>query len=698
MALGLRGGSGQQPLRQMCGRLFLKVREELNHTNYYHSLWKDMATILDGEFEMNAMDITKIERARDQAECFLMHLSAQGMTVEQFFQYAAQARLYTIVDLFNYERKPLVFSRQPFHEMNVVDGEPAEFLVEARGFPPPSYQWFSDGHGKIEGATSSRLYFPSVSPSDAGKYFCVASNSPYGSFPVESESAKLVVLRAKPMEIKEQPNSFTVSQGGNASMKCEVWGDGPVLYQWLKDEVELSDGPHISGSQCNELRIYKVDSREWTGCYSCRIQRNDEVLYTVDATLQLSRDGPVKHYTATDKVALLMGAGDYRSDRELTAPEKDVQSLAKIFTSLNFKVVSLYNLTKLEMEAAIDEFKFLVGKGVYCVFYFCGHGFEASNHCFLVPPDAPQGYDYRHCLSADHILFNIFLPRWPRVCCMILDICRKNREGPNKPRIVHKDIQAGSHIVCYGTSQGLAAYEERKHGILVNHLKTILLQDMGIESVFQKLREEISHDPKLQQKNLDDKKKFRQIPEVLTNLWEPDRSFHDPIVYSGHTSAFLTRNAIWEKAHEKPDDREITVPFGDFNVKIRLNFQQEFSNVLKIYLSVIDPGPTFSCQAYISAIPQDVQTKAEAVRIRSGTKMALCQNYVRLYDIQRLKADMTIQIEVNCQMDFGVQERKVIEENLGLPLVSRLQLWRNRRVVMGPTELEEEVDNDEDEN
>ena len=54
---------------------------------------------------------------------------------------------------------------------------------------------------------------------------------------------------------------------------------------------------------------------------------------------------------------------------------------------------------------------------------------------------------------------------------------------------------------------------------------------------------------------------------------------------------------------EKPESRELSFPFDGFTVKVQLDFQQEFSNMLKVYVSVIDPGPTTECLAYVSAVP-----------------------------------------------------------------------------------------------
>ena len=52
-----------------------------------------------------------------------------------------------------------------------------------------------------------------------------------------------------------------------------------------------------------------------------------------------------------DKVALLIGNKNYRqSTLKLNTPENDAQDLAGVLRSAGFKVVSLVNLNKTEME------------------------------------------------------------------------------------------------------------------------------------------------------------------------------------------------------------------------------------------------------------------------------------------------------------------------------------------------------------
>lgn len=68
---------------------------------------------------------------------------------------------------------------------------------------------------------------------------------------------------------------------------------------------------------------------------------------------------------ATDKVALLIGNLTYRNHPQLKAPMVDVYDLTNLLRQLNFKVVSLLDLTESEMRNAVEEFLSLLHKGVY---------------------------------------------------------------------------------------------------------------------------------------------------------------------------------------------------------------------------------------------------------------------------------------------------------------------------------------------
>lgn len=70
-------------------------------------------------------------------------------------------------------------------------------------------------------------------------------------------------------------------------------------------------------------------------------------------------------FAATDKVALLIGNMNYWNHPRLKAPMVDVYELTNLLRQMDFKVVSLLDLTESEMRNAVDEFLLLLDRGVY---------------------------------------------------------------------------------------------------------------------------------------------------------------------------------------------------------------------------------------------------------------------------------------------------------------------------------------------
>ena len=93
----------------------------------------------------------------------------------------------------------------------------------------------------------------------------------------------------------------------------------------------------------------------------------------------------------SDKVALLIGNKHYHvQSLQLNTPENDCQDLAGILRSADFKVVSLVNLTKQEMDNAITYFMELIGPNVYSLFFFAGHGFELHQMNYMMAVDCSR--------------------------------------------------------------------------------------------------------------------------------------------------------------------------------------------------------------------------------------------------------------------------------------------------------------------
>ncbi|KFP32953.1 Mucosa-associated lymphoid tissue lymphoma translocation protein 1, partial [Colius striatus] len=124
------------------------------------------------------------------------------------------------------------------------------------------------------------------------------------------------------------------------------------------------------------------------------------------------------------KIALLVGNNHYQHHPNLMAPVTDVFELSLLLEQLGFQVVSLLDLNKAEMVAAVSRFLQLLGKGVYAVFYYAGHGYEHLGRNYMVPVDAPQPYAPENCISVQRILQKM-QQQQTALNLILLDTCRK---------------------------------------------------------------------------------------------------------------------------------------------------------------------------------------------------------------------------------------------------------------------------------
>ena len=127
-----------------------------------------------------------------------------------------------------------------------------------------------------------------------------------------------------------------------------------------------------------------------------------------------------------DKVALLIGNKQYRLEkyRNLKTPETDISDLTHILTSLNFKCVSLINLTKDEVDQAFQYFLTLLGPGVYALFFFAGHGFEMAHSQYLMGTEASAHHNPNLCICA-HSLKEKMKEVGAKLSILLLDMCRE---------------------------------------------------------------------------------------------------------------------------------------------------------------------------------------------------------------------------------------------------------------------------------
>lgn len=137
-------------------------------------------------------------------------------------------------------------------------GQTKSFSVNATGSSPITYQWyFNTTSNAITSATNNFYSINSIKSSDAGSYYCKATNS-CGS---ATTSQITLYVRTAPV-ISAQTSSATrcVGQGQNFSVTAS--GSPTPTYQWYKDDVA------ISGATNNAFAISVVAATD-AGNYQC---------------------------------------------------------------------------------------------------------------------------------------------------------------------------------------------------------------------------------------------------------------------------------------------------------------------------------------------------------------------------------------------------------------------------------------------
>jgi uncharacterized repeat protein (TIGR03803 family) len=162
---------------------------------------------------------------------------------------------------------PPVITLQPANQF-VLPGGTALFSVAAIGNLPFLYRWQHDGTNladglNVSGATASRLVISNAGVSDAGIYSAIISNSA-GS----TVSTGAVFVIVTPPSIVTQPFHQVVALGGTASFTVVADGTAPLSFLWQRNNTNVSNGGHYSGSTTPTLTISGADTND-AASYRC---------------------------------------------------------------------------------------------------------------------------------------------------------------------------------------------------------------------------------------------------------------------------------------------------------------------------------------------------------------------------------------------------------------------------------------------
>lgn len=143
---------------------------------------------------------------------------------------------------------PPSITTQPVNQTNSV-GANVSFFVTASGTVPLAYQWRFYGTN-VSGATTNPFSISNIQASNAGNYTVVVTNA-FGSV---TSSVATLTLTTSPT-ISSNPQSQTVTVGGNATFTVVASGSAPLGYQWRFNNADIGGATLDSYTRSNAQLI-----------------------------------------------------------------------------------------------------------------------------------------------------------------------------------------------------------------------------------------------------------------------------------------------------------------------------------------------------------------------------------------------------------------------------------------------------------
>lgn len=173
--------------------------------------------------------------------------------------------------------------------------------------------------------------------------------------------------------------------------------------------------------------------------------------------------------SATTRVALVIGNGDYVHQSKLANPANDIARMTDTLNAIGYDVTTLSDLDEDAMERALADFSDKADKAEVAVVYYSGHGMEIQDTNYLIPIDAELKKERDAKFEAvDLDYVRAAIEGASQLKVVILDACRNNTflaktRGGTKglKRVV---AQAGE-IIAYSTAPGSVAQDGEPGGL-----------------------------------------------------------------------------------------------------------------------------------------------------------------------------------------------------------------------------------------
>ena len=210
---------------------------------------------------------------------------------------------------------------------------------------------------------------------------------------------------------------------------------------------------------------------------------------------------------AEKRVALVVGNSAYAHANALPNPVNDAGDMAKALAEVGFEVILGLDLTKQAFDGKVRDFARALEKADVALFFYAGHGLQASGRNQLVPVDAKlqveRDLDFE-AISLDFVLKQMELDRDGKTNIVFLDACRDNPLARNLARSMGTrsvaigqglaQVQTGvGTFIAYSTQPGNVALdgEGRNSPFTAALSKSLRLPDRNLTAVMIEVRKDV---------------------------------------------------------------------------------------------------------------------------------------------------------------------------------------------------------------
>jgi hypothetical protein len=206
---------------------------------------------------------------------------------------------------------------------------------------------------------------------------------------------------------------------------------------------------------------------------------------------------------AGDRVALVIGNGQYQKVPALPNPPQDATDVARSLERLNFQVTLLKNVSASDMRKSLVDFGRKADGSEIAVVFYAGHGMEVGGENWLIPTDAELQSDTD--VEAEAISLrsvNLQVGKARQLGLIILDACRNNPfAGKMKRSLSTRAVERGlarteptdNVLVAYAARDGTTASDGAGRNspfttALLHHIETPGLE---ISFLFRRVRDDV---------------------------------------------------------------------------------------------------------------------------------------------------------------------------------------------------------------